>query len=65
MNEEDRCAEGMKTGRDIDTLTFFDALVDVPIKFEITGENEQIVAYQRCVNVSTYVFLEMCFAQPI
>lgn len=56
MNEEDRCAEGMKTGRDIDTLTFFDALVDVPIKFEITGENEQI-AYQRCVNVSTYVFL--------
>lgn len=57
MNEEDRCAEGMKTGRDIDTLTFFDALVDVPIKFEITGENEQIVAYQRCVNVSTYVFL--------
>lgn len=65
MNEGDRCAKGMKTGRDIDTFTFFDALVDVPIKFEITGENEQIVAYQRCVNVN----LPMCswerFAQPI
>lgn len=64
MGEGDRCAEGMKTGRDIDTLTFFDALVGVPIKFEITGENEQIVAYQRCVNVPTYVFLER-FAQAI
>lgn len=40
MDEEDRCAEGMETGRDIDTLMFLGALVDVPIKFEITGENE-------------------------
>ena len=51
--------------RDIDTFTFFDALVDVPIKFEITGENEQIVAYQRCVNVNLPMCSWVRFAQPI
>lgn len=45
MDEGDRRAKGMETSRDIDTSTFFGALVGVPIKFEITGENEQIVAY--------------------
>ena len=57
MDEGDRRAKGMETSRDIDTSTFFGALVGVPIKFEITGENEQIVAYYWCVNVPTNMFL--------